>query len=183
MLDRPITITPQQHLYSTLHLKHFPKSYRLRSCSAWLPTSPWLPFSSSSVTKKKLWYFGCGHKRRNPGGAERGGSLHRVWAPALLAGEPQVDGSGSLPMNNTLMSSLPIRDKLTYVQEVIRKSGLGESRDETEGEEGVRIRLWTPAGCLWHFNLAVLKDCNHLTVMVNHECSPSTVSWRGSVFM
>lgn len=66
----------------------------------------------------------------------------------VLLANPQVDGTGSLPMNNTLMCSLPITVKLTCVQTVIRKVGFGESRDKETGEEGVRKLLLTPIGAL-----------------------------------
>lgn len=41
------------------------------------------------------------------------GSCVSVATWVVLQGGPQVDGNGSLPMNNTLMSSLPITVELT----------------------------------------------------------------------
>lgn len=66
----------------------------------------------------------------------------------VLQAKPQVDGTKSLPMNNTLMSSLPITVKLAYVQKVIRKVSFGESKNKAMGEEGARKLLLTPVGSL-----------------------------------
>lgn len=69
---------------------------------------------------------------------------------------PQVDGNRSRPMNNTLMSSLPITAKLTLCAKgnVEGEGGLWGKRTKREeggqqmGEEGVRKLLLTPAGTL-----------------------------------
>lgn len=64
----------------------------------------------------------------------------------ILQAGSQVDGTGSQPMNNTLMSSVPITVKLTSSWDTGGKGDEEKQEDMKKGVEGVRKLLVTHAG-------------------------------------